>query len=235
MFRVKNAAHQPPDSLVKKPKKISYQVGVGGADQFFHANEFVIRQPHYVTVDYGDPMNETQLSLYLLVNWQLLKRLNVETGLRYYDIRYDYYVGYTRPGLGLGYRFAGEARSDVFTLPLNAELGLIRPFYIKGGVSLSIAFLKNRPDASFQSVPPEVSEIFNRLHDTFNKRLVLNRDLGIGIILWRFDIAVVNSTSLTQVAHRYETPQQREAFYTKVSTTQIAITYHFTTKKKVQR
>jgi hypothetical protein len=231
MFRKKVTSHQRSDSTDKK-KKLSYQVGVGGADQLFHANEFVIRQPHVVTVDYGDPQNETRLSLYLLMNWQILKRLNLETGLRYYDIWYDYYVNYTPPNWSLGYRFAGDVRSTVFTLPLNAEFGLIRPFYIKGGLSLSIAFPERRGDATFQTVPSEVSEIYNGLRDIFSKRIVLNRDLGIGLILWRFDIAVVISTSMTKVAHRYETQQQSYSFYTKVNTTQIAFTYHFQARKK---
>ncbi len=233
-FRAKGTAHQRSDSTEKK-KKLSYQVGIGAADQLFHANEFVIRQPHFVTVDYGDPLNETRLSLYLLMNWQILKRLNLETGLRYYDIWYDYYVNYTPPNWSLGYRFAGDVRSTVFTLPLNAEFGLIRPFYIKGGLSLSIAFPERRGDVTFHTVPPEVSDIYNGLRDAFSKRIVLNRDLGIGLILWRFDIAVVNSTSMTKVAHRYETPQQSYSFYTKVNTTQVAITYHFQMRKKVQR
>jgi hypothetical protein len=234
MFREHGAAHQRSDSTDNN-KKLSYQVGVGAADQLFHANEFVIRQPHNVAVDYGDPLNETRLSLYLLMNWQILKRLNLETGLRYYDIWYDYYVNYTPPNWSLGYRFAGDVRSTVFTLPLNAELGLIRPFYIKGGVSLSIAFPERRGDATFHTVPPEISEIYNGLRDVFNKRIVLNRDLGVGIILWRFDLAVVNSTSMTKVAHRYNAQQQSHPFYTKVSTTQVAVTYHFQTRKKVQR
>lgn len=234
MFRAKVTAHQRSDSTDKK-KNLSYQVGIGGADQLFNAREFVIRQPHSVTVDYGDPLNETQLSLYLLMNWQILKRLNLETGLRYYDIRYDYYVNYTPPSWSVGYRFAGEVRSIVFTLPLNAELGLIRPFYVKGGLSLSIAFPERRGDVTFHTVPPEVSEIYNGLRDVFNKRIVLNRDLGIGLILWRFDIAVINSTSITKVAHRYETQHQSYSFYTKVNTTQVAIAYHFRAGRKVQR
>ncbi len=234
MFRAKGTAYQQSDSADKK-KTFSYQVGIGAADQLFHANEFVIRQPHYVTVDYGDPLNETRLSLYLLMNWQILKRLNLETGLRYYDIWYDYYVNYTPPTWSLGYRFAGDVRSAVFTLPLNAEFALIRPFYIKGGLSLSIAFPERRGDITFHSLPPEVSDIYNGLRDVFSKRIVLNRDLGIGLILWRLDIAVVNSTSMTKVAHRYETQQQNYSFYTKVSTTQVAITYHFQARKKVQR
>ena len=232
-FREKGIAQERSDSTDKK-KKVSYQLGVGASDQLFHAREFVIRQPHVVTIDYGDPLNETRLSLYLLINWQILKRLNLETGLRYYDIWYDYYVNYTPPNWSAGYRFAGDVRSSVFTLPLNAEFG-IRPFYLKGGVSLSIAFPQQRGDATFYTVPPEVSEIYNGLRDVFSKRLVLNRDIGIGLILWRFDIAVINSTSMTKVAHRYETPDQSYSFYTKVSTTQIAITYHFRVRKKVQR
>lgn len=235
IFRAKKSGpHQRSDSINNK-RKLSYQVGVGAADQGFHANEFVIRQPHHVTVDYGDPLNETQLSLYLLMNWQISKRLNLETGLRYYKIWYDYYVNFTPPGWSLGYRFAGDVRSTVFTLPLNAEFALIRPFYVKGGVSLSIAFPERRSDVAFQTVPPEISEIYNGLRDVFNKRIVLNRDLGVGVILWRFDIAVTNSTSMTKVAHSYKTQQQNYSFYTKVSTTQVAITYHFQARKKAQR
>ncbi len=233
MFRAKGAAYQRSDTTDKK-NKFSYQVGVGAADQLFHAREFVIRQPHVVIVDYGDPLNDTRLSLYLLVNWQILKRLNLEMGLRYYDIWYDYYVNYTPPDWSLGYRFVGDVRSAVFTLPLNAEFG-IRPFYVKGGLSLSIAFPERRADVTFQTVPPEVSEIYNGLRDVFSKRIVLNTDVGIGLILWRFDIAVINSTSMTKVAHRYQAPEESHAFYTKVSTTQIAVTYHFRARKKAQR
>lgn len=234
VFRPKGTEHQRSDSTDKK-KKLSYQIGIGAADQVFHAREFVIPQPYHVTVDYGDPLNEPQLSLYLLMNWQVLKRLNLETGLRYYAIWYDYYVNYTPPNWSLGYRFAGDVRSTVFTVPLNAELGLIRPFYVKAGLSVSIAFPEHRGDVTFQTVPSEVSEIYNGLRDVFSQRIVLNRDLGVGLILWRFDIAVVNSTSMTKVAHRYETQQQSYPFYTKISTTQVAITYHFQIRKKDQR
>jgi hypothetical protein len=145
------------------------------------------------------------------MNWQIMKNLNLEAGLRYYEIWYDYYVSYTLPKWSLGYRFAGDVRSSVLTLPLNAEFGL-RPFYVKGGLSLSVAFPEQRKDVMFHNVPPEVSEIYNGLRDVFNKRFVLNRDLGIGIILWRFDISVINSTSMTKVAHRYKTQQQSYSF-----------------------
>ncbi len=234
IFRAKGTALQRSDSTDKK-RNLSYQVGIGAADQLFHANEFAIRQAHYVTIDYGDPQNEPRLSLYLLVNWQILKRLNLETGLRYYEIWYDYYVNYTPPQWSLGYRFAGDARSTVFTVPVNAEFAVLRPFYIKGGISFSLAFPVRRGNVTFQTVPPEVSEIYNNLHDVFSKRIVVNRDVGIGLILWRLDIAVINSTSMTKVAHRYKTQQQSYPFYTKVSTTQVAITYHFQTRKKVRR
>jgi hypothetical protein len=229
-FRAKGTAQQRSDSTEKK-KRISYQIGVGAADQQFHANEFVIRQPQSVTVDYGDPLNEPRLSLYLLMNWQLLKRLNLEAGLRYYDIWYDYYVNYTPPNWRLGYRFAGDVRTTVFTLPINAEFAVIRPFYVKAGLSLSMAFQERRGDVTFQTVPTEISDIYNGLRDVFSKRIVLNRDVGIGLVLWRLDIAIINSTSMTEVANRYETPLQGYSFYTKVSTTQVAITYHFQIKK----
>ena len=229
-FRAKGTAQQRSDSTEKK-KGISYQIGVGAADQQFHANEFVIRQPQSVTVDYGDPLNEPQLSLYLLMNWQVLRRLNLETGLRYYDIWYDYYVNYTPPNWSLGYRFAGDVRTTVFTIPINAEFAVIRPFYVKAGLSLSIAFPQHRGDVMFQTVPTEISDIYNGLRDVFSKRIVLNRDLGIGLVIWRLDIAVVNSTSISEVANKYETQQQGYSFYTKVSTTQVAITYHFRIKK----
>jgi hypothetical protein len=213
-------------------KRENYPISLASAQRI---SGFMLRQPHYVTVDYGDPLNETQLSVYLLMNWQILKRLNLETGLRYYGIWYDYYVNYTPPGWSLGYRFASDVRTTVFTLPVNAEFSVIRPFYVKGGVSLSIAFPERRGDVMFQTVPPEISEIYNGLRDVFRKRVVLNRDLGVGLILWRLDIAVINSTSMTKVAHRYKIQQQSYPFYTKISTTQVAITYHFQAGKKVQR
>jgi hypothetical protein len=209
--------------------KYSYQAGVGIYQQVFYANYYVIGDT--LTMDFNGRTSDIRLGSVFLVNRIIKKNFNLETGFRTYDIYYWYRVGTTPKPSGFYIEKLGYVRAMGVDIPLNAELTLLRRFYVKAGLSLSLFHLQKNPDESFSDTP-QLNEPYNNLKHTF-KPVLFNYGFGAGVIIGRFDLGTYLIASKTKVNNRFKINGKPYGYlYNTVFTTNISLTYHFKLSRK---
>ncbi len=214
---------------IKANAQHSLQVGFGMHVDQFTTTGYIVEDSLLVLGDYS--LDDARPTFLVLYNYPLLKRMNIEAGLKFYTTYNTYYAGLYDATFGF-IKKGGLVTSNTFNIPVNLEYHIQKFFYLKGGISTSFCHLHKEDDIYFNDTPG-VNEIYNKTKYIF-KPVFLNYGLGAGIKIWKIDFSYYFSRSMTKISDPLEYEGNSYSLFQTIATHHLELTYHFDLKERAK-